>query len=107
MRSKVNFPTTAVLNGLMLVVASAGVPAAAAQSGHCGTPAQWHRLLKKAVIGTLLLDDDGVEFRSAKFNQRWAYVEIHSFDLSAKELTITGYQNWPRQEPGELCFQFT
>ncbi|MDP8989975.1 MAG: hypothetical protein M3N41_07835 [Acidobacteriota bacterium] len=70
-------------------------------------PARWHRSLKKAVPGTLLLDDDGVEFQSAKFHQRWAYVEIHSFDLSAQELAITGYENRHWHEPGEQRFQFT
>src|ERR1700719_1055745 len=70
-------------------------------------PARWHGSLKKAVPGILLLDDHGLEFRSAKFNQRWAYVEIHSFDLSTRELTITGYQNRHWHEPGEQRFQFT
>jgi hypothetical protein len=71
------------------------------------TSARWHRSLKKAVPGTLVIDKDGVEFSSAKFTQRWAYVEIQSFDLSTRELTITGYQNRHWHEPGEQRFQFT
>jgi len=90
---------------VMIVVGA--VLASPAQSGQWQTPALWHRLLKKAVPGTLVLDDDGLEFRSAKFNQRWAYVDLHSFDLSAKELTLTSYQNRPWHEPGELSFHFT
>ena len=71
------------------------------------TTAHWHRSLKNTLPGTLVVDTDGVAFSSAKFNQRWAYVEIHSFDLSARELTITGYQNRHWHEPGEQRFQFT
>ncbi|MCU1340209.1 MAG: hypothetical protein JWO19_5790 [Bryobacterales bacterium] len=71
------------------------------------TSARWHRSLKKAVQGTLVIDQDGVEFSSAKFTQRWVFVEIHSFDLSAQELTLTGYQNRHWHEPGEQRFQFT
>ncbi|MEO8051906.1 MAG: hypothetical protein ABI833_15930 [Acidobacteriota bacterium] len=78
-----------------------------AQSQQWETPAKWHRSLKKAVPGTLLLGDDGVEFRSPKFNQRWAYVEIHSFDLSARELMVNSYQNRHWHEPGEQRFRFT
>ena len=103
MRSSVNVSVAALVGGILFVASNS----AAAQSAHWQTPAQWHRLAKKAVPGTLLLDDDGVEFRSAKFNQRWAYVEIHSFDLSTRELTITGYQNRHWHEPGEQRFQFT
>jgi hypothetical protein len=83
------------------------VLANAAQSELWQAPANWHRLLKKDVHGRLVLDDEGVEFRSPKFNQRWAYVDIHSLDLSARELTLDSYQNRPWHAPGELRFQFT
>ncbi|HYL34777.1 MAG TPA: hypothetical protein VEV17_02560 [Bryobacteraceae bacterium] len=105
MRIYVNISALALLGG-MLVPHGAAL-ASSGQSGHWQAPAQWHRLLKKAVPGTLALDDEGVEFRSAKFNQRWAYVDIHSFDLSARELTLTSYQNRPWHEPGERSFHFT
>jgi hypothetical protein len=107
MRSKITFLAAAVLKGVLSVAASAEAPATAATSEHWQTPAQWHRLLKKAVPGTLLLDDEGLEFRSAKFNQRWAYLEVQSFDLSTRELTLIGYQNRPWPEPGEATFHFT
>jgi hypothetical protein len=71
------------------------------------TAAKWHRALKKAEAGTLLLDGDGVEFRSAKLTHRWKYVEIHTFDLSLRELTLFTYQNRPWHEPGERPFRFT
>lgn len=77
-----------------------------AQAEQWQTPAKWHRSLKKAEPGTLVLDGDGVEFRSAKFNQRWHYVEIHTFDLSQQELTLLTYQNRPWHEPGERPFRF-
>jgi hypothetical protein len=107
MRSSVNVSVAALVGGILFAASSGGALASSAQSDHWQTPAKWHRLAKKAVPGTLLLDDDGVEFRSAKFNQRWAYVEIHSFDLSTWGLTITGYQHRHWHEPGELRFQFT
>jgi hypothetical protein len=71
------------------------------------TTAHWHRSLKKTLPGTLVVDTNGVAFSSAKSNRRWAYVEIQSFDLSTRELTITGYQNRHWHEPGEQRFQFT
>jgi len=43
---------------VMIVVGA--VLASPAQSGQWQTPALWHRLLKKAVPGTLVLDDDGL-----------------------------------------------
>jgi hypothetical protein len=89
------------------VVSSGTVFAAPVQAEFWQTPASWHRLLKKAVPGSLVLDDAGVEFRSPKFNQRWAYVDIHSLDLSARELTLDSYQNRTWHEPGTQRFQFT
>lgn len=63
--------------------------------------------IEKAVPGNLAIDREGVEFHSAKFNRRWPNVEIHSFDLSMRELTIISYQNRRWHEPGEQRFQFT
>jgi hypothetical protein len=98
MRSSVKISATIILSSVL---------ASAAQPELWQTPANWHRLLKKAVPGSLVLDDAGVEFRSPKFNQRWAFVDIHSFDLSARELTLDSYQNRPWHGPGEKRFQFT
>jgi hypothetical protein len=107
MRSKVNISAATILGGFLAAAPNIAALASQAEPAHWQSTAQWHRLSKKAVPGTLLLDDDGVEFRSAKFNQRWAYVEIHSFDLSTRELTLTSYQNRPWHEPGERSFHFT
>src|SRR5713226_6155660 len=107
MSGNLNVSIAGILGGILVVASSGAALAGPAQSEHWETSAQWHRLLKKAIPGTLVLDDDGLEFRSAKFNQRWAYVDIHSFDLSATELTLTGYQNRPWHEPGERSFHFT
>ena len=98
MRSSFKISATIVLGAVL---------ANAAQSERWQAPANWHRLLKKDVPGSLVLDDAGVEFRSPKFNQRWAFVDIHSFDLSARELTVTSYQNRPWHAPGEQRFRFT
>jgi hypothetical protein len=78
-----------------------------AQAAQWQTPAKWHRTLKKAEPGTLLVDRDGVEFRSAKFTHRWKYIDIHTFDLSQRELSLLTYQNRPWHEPGERPFRFT
>ncbi len=72
------------------------------------SPAEWHRLVKKAIPGTLLFDDAAVEFRSPKFSHRWPYGEIKTFDLSgAHELVITDYENRHWHAPGEQRFRFT
>lgn len=97
MRSSVKISVTIVLGAVL---------ANAAQFEFWQAPANWHRLLKKDVPGSLVLDDAGVEFRSPKYNQRWAYVDIHSFDLSARELTLDSYQNRPWHAPGEQRYQF-
>jgi hypothetical protein len=72
------------------------------------TPARFHQLLKKEILGALLVDNDGISFQSAKFSKRWAYGEIETFDLSGtRELVITGYENRHWHEPGERRFWFT
>jgi hypothetical protein len=69
--------------------------------------ARWHRTLEKSVPGTLLIDDAGVEFQSAKRKQRWAWLDIYSVDLSAREFTLITYQNRPWREPGDRRFHLT
>jgi hypothetical protein len=81
--------------------------AASAQTQTWQTSAKWHRALKKAEPGTLMLDAEGVEFRSAKFSRRWKYADIHTFDLSQRELTLLTYENRRWHEPGERPFRLT
>ncbi len=72
------------------------------------SPARFHQLLKKEILGALLVDNEGISFQSAKFSKRWAYGEIKTFDLSGtRELVITGYENRHWHEPGERRFWFT
>ncbi len=72
------------------------------------SPAQFHQVLKKPIRGTLLFDNEGIEFRAPKFSQRWVYGEIKTFDLSgARELVITDYENRHWHEPGARSFRFT
>jgi len=86
------------------------------------SPARWHQLARKAMLGTLVLDEAGIEFRSAKFTHRWPYQEISTFELTntpppagrqqkkpgdVQELVITGYENRHWHEPGERRFRFT
>ena len=99
----------------VIAVFAAGI--AQAQSGGAASPnakppgwqtsARWHRFLGKTIPGTLLINQDGVEFQSPKFHGRWSYVDIHSFELSPTELTLNSYQNRPWHEPGERNFRFT
>jgi hypothetical protein len=117
-RARLDIPETCAWRILMrsnltvlTVLAICGIAAtpnpSSAQTAKWQAPAKWLRTLKKAEPGTLLLDADGVEFRSAKFRRRWNYVEIHTFDLSDRELTLLTYQNRPWHEPGERPFRFT
>ena len=75
---------------------------------HWQSEAQFHQLLKKETRGALLIDNNGISFQSPKFSKRWPYGEIQTFELSgARELTITGYENRARPQPGERRFRFT
>ena len=93
--------------GFVLALSANPASASPADTVPWQTAAKWHRSLKKAVPGTLLLDRYGVEFRSAKLNRRWAYVDIHSFDVSLHELALLTYESRPWHEPGERPFRFT
>ena len=88
-------------------VAFAGLLSAAHAAEPWQTTANWHRSLKKSVPGTLVLDETGLEFRSAKLTRRWAYQDIHTFDLSGRDLTLLTYENRRWHEPGERPFRFT
>ena len=80
--------------------------AAFAQAPQWQAPAQFERLLNKAIHGTLRFDSGGIEFQSPRFSQRWLYGEIKTFDLSgARELIITDYGNRHWHEPGDRRFR--
>jgi hypothetical protein len=89
------------ISGLSLLAASA------ADQQHWQTTAKWHRSLDKALPGTLVIDNGGIEFQSTKLKQRWAFVEIHTFDVDSHDLTLWTYQRRPWHEPGERPFRFT
>src|SRR5215469_17742616 len=107
MRSTTRCSAFAAMCGFLFAMVSKTVFANPSPDEEWKTAAKWHRGLKTAVLGSLLLDGDGVEFRSAKFTRRWKYLEIHSFDLSGRELTLLTYQNRAWHEPGERPFRFT
>jgi hypothetical protein len=82
-------------------------PNAASQNQpHWQTTVRWRESLAKLVPGTLVIDDGGIEFQSTKFRQRWAFIEIHTFDLTAQEFTLWTYQRRHWSEPGERPFHF-
>lgn len=76
-------------------------------TGPWQSAARWHRTLEKSVPGWLLIDDAGVEFQSARLKERWAWLDIYSFDLSSREFTLISYQNRRWHEPGDRRFHFT
>jgi hypothetical protein len=79
---------------IVICAALLAVTAATGQStGPWQSAARWHRTLEKSVPGTLRIDDTGVEFQSAKLKERWAWLDIYSFDLSVREFTLISYQN--------------
>jgi hypothetical protein len=63
-------------------------------------------LPKKSVTGTLIIDSQGVAFQSEKHSQRWDFQQIHTFDLSRRDLILTLYQNRRFHEPGERRLHF-
>jgi hypothetical protein len=97
MRINVGIAAT-VIGGIAFNTLGGALHADSGESPRWQAPVQWHRLLRKTGRGTLLVDDGGVEFRSAKFHKRWAYVDIRSFELHLKEFTLNSYQNRPWHE---------
>ena len=106
MKTRIGLAIT-VFGWMSLTPSSREAYAATAESPTWQSSGNWHRVLRKAVPGTLLIDDAGVEFRSAKFHGRWDYVDIRSFDLSLKELVLDSYQDRPWHEPGQRSYRFT
>jgi hypothetical protein len=91
----------------MLAATAVAGPLTAQGTERWQSAARWHRTLEKSVRGTLLIDDAGVEFQSPKGKERWAWLDIYSFGLSAREFTLISYQNRPLHEPGDRRFHFT
>jgi hypothetical protein len=98
--------TVRMFSAMCGIIAAVSIAASARPQGW-QTSAKWHRTFKKAEGGTLMLDADGVEFRSPKFSRRWKYLDIHTFDLSGRDLTLLTYENRRWHESGERPFRFT
>ena len=107
MRTKAYVSALATTCSLLFPIASEAGRADSAKTELWQTPARWHRSLKKSEPGVLLIDRDGIEFRSAKRTQRWKYIEIRTFDLSRRDFILLTYQRRPWHEPGERPFRFT
>jgi hypothetical protein len=68
--------------------------------------ARWKHGLKKT-SGTLSLTETGVEFRPTSGpSLSWPYEEIQTFDLSPRQLRLTGYENRQWHFHGERSFSF-
>ena len=82
------------------------LPGSAATATRWQSPARLCHLITKT-RGTLVIDDRGVEFRPQKgLPLRWPYVEIQSFNLTARHLELETYQDRSRHFPGDREFHF-
>ena len=82
------------------------VGSAAAAVANWQSPARLRHLITRT-SGTLVVNDQGVEFQPNKGSPlRWPYVEIQSFHLSAKQMDLETYQNrsWHLSGDRELHF---
>lgn len=83
----------------------AGATQAVESSGWQSTTRLHRRLTKTS--GLLRIDGQGVEFRPAKGSPvRWSFLEIHTFDLTPHEVTLTGYENRAWHLPGDRSYRF-
>jgi hypothetical protein len=82
-------------------------PASVANVGEWQSPARLRHLITKTG-GTLVISHQGVEFIPRKGSpQRWSYVEVKSFHLSAHRLDLKTYQNRSWHLSGDREFHFT
>jgi hypothetical protein len=80
---------------------------AAATAPNWQSPARLRHLITKT-SGTLVINDQGLEFRPKKGpSLRWSYVEIQSFHLSANRLDLETYQNRSWHLSGDREFHFS
>ena len=68
MRRDLSFRTLWMMCGIIAFMVSA----TSAQPQTWQTSAKWHRAFKKAESGLLMLNAEGVEFRSPKFSRHYA-----------------------------------
>lgn len=69
-------------------------------------PARWHHGLG-TIPGTLILNENGVEFRSEKgLLRRWPFLEIQTFDLAPRSFVLTSYENRGWRRHGERKYRF-
>jgi hypothetical protein len=109
------YPLLGVL-ALAVTVAPDFLPAAVAPGAyhepesvealHWQTAARWRHGLKKT-SGTLLFNNQGVEFQTSKEPPlHWSFEEIQTFKLAPHLFKLTGYQNRKWRLHGERSFLF-
>ncbi|HEV2234718.1 MAG TPA: hypothetical protein VGV68_15105 [Terriglobia bacterium] len=70
------------------------------------SPARLHHGLR-TVRGTLMVDANGIEFRSDQRNShRWPFGEIQTFDLATHRFVLTSYENRGWHQPGDRRYRF-
>jgi hypothetical protein len=70
------------------------------------SPARLHEAIGKET-GDLKISSEGIEFRSNKGRtEKWPFVEVQTFLLLPRALTIETYQNRPHPLPGMQRFRF-
>ena len=61
----------------------------------------------KSTPGNLIFTASGVEFRSEpRFSHHWAFAEVKTFDLTAREFVLIDYENRHHRLPGIRHFRF-
>ncbi len=82
------------------------------QAGPEKTPSSWQSPAKLHHVvgsekGDLVIDADGIEFRSAKGQRmKLPYLEVQTFLLSSHSLAIESYQNRKKHLPGVERYRF-
>ena len=104
----------------LLALASAGAPASYATPVYVPadtaeqnaaplnwkSPARLHHSFK-STPGSLIFTASGIEFRSeSRFSHRWAFGEVKTFELTAREFVLADYENRQHHLPGIRHFRF-
>ena len=101
------------LSGIPMATQAARQPASppdhpVAASLRWESPARIHRAdLMPGDHGDILIDQNGVEFRSSKGrSRRWTFEEIHTVFLAPHRLTLKTYLNRSLHRPGQRTYRF-
>lgn len=92
------------MNWIRVTVLWAGVCLTASAAWQ--TSAKWERTVEPGVRGTLVVDDQGVAFKTTRDGMHWSYEQIRTLDLSPRELVVGTYENRRWSTPGQRSYHF-